>query len=91
VILFPAGYRGVYVEKEYRKNGFSKKIIGRVREKEFLKNLFDSRKAEFIAVYGRRRVGKTYLIKNFIDSLPSTFFHVTGLQKGSLKEQLYHF
>ncbi|MBS0586269.1 MAG: AAA family ATPase [Verrucomicrobia bacterium] len=68
-----------------------KKIIGRVREKELLKDLFDSRKAEFIAVYGRRRVGKTYLIKNFIDSLPSTFFHVTGLQKGSLKEQLTEF
>ena len=67
------------------------KIIGRVREQEILKSLLGSKKAEFIAIYGRRRIGKTYLIKNFIDSLPSVFFHVTGLQKGSSKEQMNEF
>ncbi|MGR3911718.1 MAG: ATP-binding protein [Candidatus Rhabdochlamydia sp.] len=67
------------------------KIVGRLREQKLLKYFFYSKKAEFIAVYGRRRVGKTYLIKNFIGSLPCTFSHVTGLQKGSLKEQLKEF
>lgn len=67
------------------------KIIGRVREQELLNDLFKSKKSEFIAVYGRRRIGKTYLIKNIADSWPCTFFHVTGLQKGSLKEQLAEF
>ena len=67
------------------------KIIGRLRELNLLKDLFKSQKSEFIAIYGRRRVGKTYLIKNFMDSQPCTFFHVTGLQKGSLKEQLEEF
>lgn len=67
------------------------KIIGRLREQAILKELTESRKSEFIAIYGRRRVGKTYLIKNLMDSLPCIFFHVTGLQKGTLKEQLEEF
>ena len=37
-------------------------IIGREREISELMSLYDSGKAEFVAVYGRRRVGKTYLI-----------------------------
>lgn len=67
------------------------KIIGLIREQEILKSLLGSKKAEFIAIYGRRRIGKTYLIKNLIDSLPYVFLHVTGLQKGSLKNQLEAF
>ncbi|MFZ4099946.1 MAG: AAA family ATPase [Chlamydiia bacterium] len=67
------------------------KIIGRVREKEILSQLFDSKTSEFIAVYGRRRVGKTFLIKHLMDSFPCLFFHVTGIQKGSSKEQLEEF
>lgn len=71
--------------------GVKGKIIGRWRELELLKELFESRKSEFIAIYGRRRVGKTYLIKNLIDSLPAVFFHITGIQKGGLKDQLAEF
>jgi len=63
-------------------------IIGRDDEKEQLKELMESKKAEFIAVYGRRRIGKTYLIKNYIDSFSCVFFHVTGIQKGSAEDQL---
>lgn len=40
-------------------------IIGRKRELEILENTLTSSSAEFIALYGRRRVGKTYLIKQF--------------------------
>jgi AAA+ ATPase superfamily predicted ATPase len=69
----------------------SEKIIGRLREQKLLRELFESKKSEFIAVYGRRRVGKTYLIKNLMSSLPCVFFHVTGLQNGSSKEQLQEF
>jgi len=66
---------------------YIEKIIGRVREQNLLRDLIGSKKAEFIAVYGRRRVGKTYLIKNFVNSLPCVFFHVTGIRKGSSKDQ----
>ncbi len=67
------------------------KIVGRVREQDLLKDLFKSKKSEFIAIYGRRRVGKTYLVKNFVESMPCVFFHVTGIRKGSLKVQLAEF
>ena len=52
-------------------------IIGRKTEIEELMSLYRSKKSEFVAVYGRRRVGKTYLIKElFKDKM--TFYH-TGM------------
>lgn len=49
-------------------------IIGREREIDELMSLYNSGKAEFVAVYGRRRVGKTYLIdETFRDKI--TFRH----------------
>lgn len=38
-------------------------MFGREEEKKILLSLLDSDKSEFVAVYGRRRVGKTYLIR----------------------------
>ena len=40
-------------------------FIGRKRELEILEKRYASRQFEFIAVYGRRRVGKTTLINEF--------------------------
>ena len=40
-------------------------IIARKREQSELKRLYDSGKAEFVVVYGRRRVGKTYLVREY--------------------------
>ena len=52
-------------------------LIGRNKEIKELENLYRSDSPEFVAVYGRRRVGKTFLIKElFRDRL--TFWH-TGL------------
>lgn len=50
------------------------KIIGRSQEIEELNNLYASDKPEFVAIYGRRRVGKTFLVKElFQDKM--TFYH----------------
>ncbi len=38
-------------------------LIGRIKEKEILMGLLESEQSEFVAVYGRRRVGKTYLVR----------------------------
>ena len=65
-----------------------RKIIGRREEKKLLKNRLASKEAEFIAVYGRRRVGKTYLIKSCIEEVGSNSIQVTGLKDGSLRSQL---
>lgn len=40
------------------------KFIGREKEIEALNNAYSSQEPEFIAIYGRRRIGKTYLIKH---------------------------
>jgi uncharacterized protein len=64
-------------------------IIGRFYEKERLGNYIDSQKSEFIAVYGRRRIGKTYLVEQYFEN-KFTFYH-TGLANASTKEQLVNF
>lgn len=50
------------------------KIIGRKREIEELNNLYNSGKPEFVAIYGRRRVGKTFLVKEIFQN-KMTFYH----------------
>ena len=52
-------------------------IIGRKKEQEELNRLYQSGKAEFVVVYGRRRVGKTFLVREFFDG-KFDFYH-TGL------------
>ena len=41
-------------------------FVGRTKELSFLNDLYDSDKFEFAVIYGRRRVGKTTLIKEFV-------------------------
>jgi len=67
------------------------KIIGRKQEQKLLDEIFNSKKAEFVALYGRRRVGKTYLMEQFFMNKPCLFLHVTGLLQGKLNEQLENF
>ena len=38
---------------------------GRKKELELLEDLYDSKQFEFFVLYGRRRVGKTELLKEF--------------------------
>ncbi len=70
-------------------------MIGRKREIQELNDYYNSGKAEFIAVYGRRRVGKTFLINETFKNRIA--FHHAGLspleieEKGALSAQLSHF
>ena len=43
-------------------------IVGREYEQKLIRGYVDSDKAELIAVYGRRRVGKTYLVKSLFEN-----------------------
>lgn len=67
------------------------KIIGREHEKKRLNQFLNSKEAEFAAVYGRRRVGKTYLIRNFFSDKPCIFFQVSGIIGAKAKTQLHAF
>lgn len=65
------------------------KLIGRETETELLQKLFNSQKPEFVAVYGRRRVGKTFLIRKFFND--KFDFYVTGIIEGTREEELSTF
>ena len=67
-----------------------KQIIGRKKELKVLKEVAKSREAEFLAIYGRRRVGKTHLIREFFSD-KGNYFELTGQKESSLKEQLGNF
>lgn len=67
------------------------KIIGRKEEIHTLKEMLSSKQAEFLAIYGRRRVGKTFLIRNFFEQEEVIFFDVTGSKDGPMRDQVKHF
>lgn len=64
-------------------------FIGRRDECAQLQAAMESGHAEFVAVFGRRRVGKTYLVKQFFNN--QFDFYVTGIYGASIKEQLANF
>ena len=64
-------------------------MVGRRNEIEELLKSYKSSESEFVAVYGRRRVGKTFLIRN-VFSEKFAFQH-SGLAKGGMKKQLRQF
>lgn len=64
-------------------------LVGRKEERGILKKALRSSKAEMVAVIGRRRVGKTFLIKTVYDK--HLDFELTGTQFASKKEQLRNF
>ena len=49
-------------------------FIGRKEELEFLDNLYNSDRFEFLILYGRRRIGKTFLLEEFSKSHKTIFF-----------------
>lgn len=64
-------------------------ITGRKHEMNLLKEAIDNNISELIAVYGRRRVGKTFLIREYYKSYLT--FELTGLYNGSMSDQLANF
>ena len=67
----------------------NKLFIGREKEQQQLKEYLNSEQSEFIAVYGRRRVGKTFLIQKVIGN--DYVFYVAGMNKVSMRIQLNNF
>lgn len=64
-------------------------IIGRKTEIQKLERVVQSKKSEFLTVYGRRRVGKTFLIREYFDY---TFdFQISGLANADTSQQLFNF
>lgn len=64
-------------------------IIGRKKEIQKLDAIVQSKKSEFLTVYGRRRVGKTFLIREYFGY--QFDFQVSGLANADTSQQLFNF
>lgn len=64
-------------------------IVGRIKEQKDLKEYMASKSSEFIAIYGRRRVGKTFLVREMLGD--DFAFYVTGMDNVSMQDQLLNF
>ena len=65
------------------------KLVGREQEIKLLKEYTSSERPEFVAIYGRRRVGKTYLVNQLFGGKMA--FAMTGVLNGSKEEQMEAF
>ena len=68
---------------------FDMKVVGRIKEKAILTQIIEDKKPSFTAVYGRRRIGKTFLIKEYFNH--KFTFYFTGLSNSNTKSQLDNF
>lgn len=64
-------------------------LIGRIDEQKELQSCLKSSKPEFLVLYGRRRVGKTYLIREFFNNKFS--FYASGINNKNNSIQLKNF
>ena len=64
-------------------------MVGREKESEVIKSAISDDKSRFIAVYGRRRIGKTFLVRETC-GYRFTFQHA-GVYGGNYKEELFAF
>lgn len=78
------------IELNHEEAALSQLIVGREHELKILKRLLASSRAEFLAIYGRRRVGKTFLIHEFFKD-KGVYFTLTGTLHSNKKQQLRHF
>lgn len=64
-------------------------MVGRVQERRCLDRCDGSDKSELVCVYGRRRVGKTFLVEQTLG--PFFAFHVVGSKDAATSSQLREF
>ena len=69
--------------------GLMEKLVGRIQEKRVLEDALASQGAELIAVYGRRRIGKTFLIRSVYEKYIR--LESTGVHNATMQEQLEGF
>ena len=64
-------------------------LVGREREVKQLRDSLSTKKSEFVVVYGRRRVGKTFLIREVIGD--QACFEMSGMENADMGDQLANF
>ena len=73
----------------------NKRFVNRTRELAFLEDEFNKNASSFVVIYGRRRIGKTALIKKFIRQKPALYFlaseEMENQNIAELKERMAEF
>jgi uncharacterized protein len=64
-------------------------LIGRIAERKILEEVLASPSSELLAIYGRRRVGKTFLIRSVFQK--QLIFELSGVHHANATEQLLNF
>ena len=64
-------------------------VAGREEEIQIMQNLLKKDNSEFLAMYGRRRIGKTYLIRQVFEK--NMIFEASGIHEKEMSQQLEHF
>lgn len=64
-------------------------FLGRKKELKLLNEVYNQKRSVIFTIYGRRRIGKSHLIKQFATDKPHLFFE--GLERQALKDQIEHF
>ena len=75
--------------QQYERQNMQEKIIGREQERKKLQEYLATEKSEFITIYGRRRVGKTFFVRDVVGD--QACFSLTGMENADLKDQLANF
>lgn len=81
-LCFFANFGGIYFF-------IMSKFIGRKYELNILQESLQNSSSELIAIYGRRRVGKTFLVREFFKK--HLAFEVSGLYNGNMNDQIRNF
>lgn len=64
-------------------------VVGRALEKQKLNEALSSSRSELIAIYGRRRIGKTFLIRELYSK--NMIYSFSGLRNGTRPDQIENF
>jgi uncharacterized protein len=65
------------------------KLAGRKDEIEMLETIMKSDSSEFVNMYGRRRIGKAYLLRQVFQ--PNIIFEASGIHEKEMEQQLENF
>jgi hypothetical protein len=66
-------------------------LVGRLEERELLTNAARTDRAAMVAIYGRRRVGKTHLVREHLAPMAATYFEAIGQHGAPKQTQLANF
>lgn len=92
ILIFCAGNNMIISgATDYKAKAMSSELVGRLEEQRILNSIYRSNQAEFLAIYGRRRIGKTFLIKKYFTSHKANFFSITGIQNADTATQIERF